>query len=56
MPEEAPDIEEITGSVAYELEETFKDHGIKLQSWEALGEIEFQFPGGRKFRLEIVEE
>jgi hypothetical protein len=53
--EESPDLEEITGSIAYELEETFKSHGIKVQNWDDLGSIEMKFPDGRKFTIDIVE-
>lgn len=53
--EPTPSIDEITGSIAYELEETFKDNGIKVQSWDDLGDMEIKFPDGKKFRIEVVE-
>lgn len=53
--EPTPSIDEITGSIAYELEETFKANGIKVQSWDDLGDMEIKFPDGKKFRIEVVE-
>lgn len=53
--EPTPAIDEITGSMAYELEETFKSNGIKVQSWDDLGSIEIKFPDGTKFTIDIVE-
>lgn len=50
-----PSVEEITGSIAYELEETFKPNGVKLQSWDDLGDIEMKFPDGKRFRVEVIE-
>jgi hypothetical protein len=50
-----PEIDEITGSIAYELEETFKSNGIKVESWDDLGDMEIKFPDGRKFRIEVIE-
>lgn len=48
-----PELGEITGSVAYELGETFKD--ATVESWDFLGEVEIKFPDGKKYRIEIVE-
>ncbi len=53
--EPTPASDEITGSIAYELEETFKANGIKVQSWDDIGDIEIKFPDGKKFRIEVVE-
>lgn len=53
--EPTPSIDEITGSIAYELEETFKSSGIKVQSYDDLGDIEMKFPDGKAFRVEIIE-
>lgn len=53
--EPTPELGEITGSIAYELEETFKANGIKVQNWDALGQIEVEFPDGTKFVIDIVE-
>ncbi|MDO9416980.1 hypothetical protein [Pararhizobium sp.] len=52
---ETPQIDEITGSIAYELEETFKHYKMKLQSWDDLGDIEMKFPDGKRFRIEVIE-
>lgn len=53
--DETPELGEITGSIAYELEQTFKSSGIEVQSWDDLGDMELKFPDGKKFRIEVVE-
>lgn len=53
--EPTPELEEITGSIAYELEETFKAHGVKVKNWDDLGQVEMKFPDGTKFTIDIVE-
>lgn len=53
--EPTPEIDEITGSIAYELEETFKAHGIKVKSWDDLGDMQIKFPDGTMFRIEVIE-
>lgn len=53
--EAAPELGELTGSIAYELEETFKSNGIKLQSWDDIGDIELRFADGKRFRVEVIE-
>lgn len=50
-----PSIDEITGFIAYELEEAFKANGIKVQSWDDIGDMEIKFPDGSKFRVEVIE-
>jgi hypothetical protein len=53
--EPTPALDEITGSIAYELKETFKPHGVKVQSWDDLGDMEIKFPDGKRFRIEVIE-
>jgi hypothetical protein len=53
--EPTPELSEIVGSMAYELEETFKSNGIKVKSWDDLGQIEIKFPDGTKFTIDVVE-
>jgi hypothetical protein len=54
--EPTPELAEITGAIAWDLKETFKASGIKVESWDDLGQIEFEFPDGMKYVLDIAEQ
>lgn len=53
--DETPTIEEITGYIAYDLAETYKDTGIQVESYDDLGDMELTFPDGKKYRIEIID-
>lgn len=54
--EPTPELGDITGSIAWDLMQTFKSSGIKVKSFDDLGQIEFEFPDGTKFALDITEQ